>query len=200
MPVDSCIDDGTVIGAWTFVCDGFGCTGFVSLTGNIVLIELPQAAAQPTETHAGLALGPATVGDVTVQVDMATRRQLRTGSAPNAWEVGWLLWRFTDSQDFYYFIPKQRLGTGQGGPGVRRRAAAPGHGRLAAVPVRVVVSRPRRADGQHNPGLCEQPPDHDVHRCRVAIYVRARRALHRGRGELLRQRLGKRPGDEGKKK
>jgi 3-keto-disaccharide hydrolase len=77
--------------AWTFVYDGFGCTGFVSLTGNIVLIELPQASAQPTETHAGLALGPATVGDVTVQVDMATRRQLRTGSAPNAWEVGWLL-------------------------------------------------------------------------------------------------------------
>ena len=106
MPVDSCIDDGTAIGAWTFVYDGFGCTDFVSLNGNIVLIEQPRASAQPTETHAGLALGPATTGDVTVQVDMATTQQLRTGSAPNAWEVGWLLWRFTDSQHFYYFIPK----------------------------------------------------------------------------------------------
>src|SRR5215207_173095 len=60
MPVDTCIDDGAAIGAWTFVYDGFGCTGFVSLDSNIALIEQPQASAQPTETHAGLALGAAT--------------------------------------------------------------------------------------------------------------------------------------------
>jgi len=106
MPRNTCIDDGTTIGAWTFFYDGFGCTGFVSLNGNTVLIEQPQAAADPSETHGGLALGPATMGDVTVQADMATTRQLRTGSAPNAWEVGWLLWHFTDSQHFYYVIPK----------------------------------------------------------------------------------------------
>jgi len=106
MPAGSCIDDGTTIGAWTFVYDGFGCTGFVSLKGNTVLLEQPQASTQPSETHAGLVIGPATAGDVTVQADMTTTRQLRTGSAPNAWEVGWLMWRFTDAQHFYYFAPK----------------------------------------------------------------------------------------------
>ena len=45
-------------------------------------------------------------GDVTVQADMATSRQLRTGSAPNAWEVGWLLWHYTDNEHFYYVILK----------------------------------------------------------------------------------------------
>lgn len=71
-----------------------------------MLILRPQPSAQPAETHASLALGPETTGDVAVQVDMATTRHLRTGSAPNPWEVGWLLWRITDPQHFYYFIPK----------------------------------------------------------------------------------------------
>ncbi len=106
MPVGTCIDDGTAIGSWTFVYDGFGCSGFASLGGNTVLMEQPQAATLPDETHANLVVGPATIGDVTVQVDMSTTRQLRAGSAPNPWEVGWLLWRFTDAQHFYYFIPK----------------------------------------------------------------------------------------------
>jgi 3-keto-disaccharide hydrolase len=63
-------------------------------------------STQPYETHGSLVLGPATTGDVTVQVDMATSRQLRTGSAPNPWEVGWLLWHYTDDQHFYYVILK----------------------------------------------------------------------------------------------
>jgi hypothetical protein len=106
MPVGYCIGDGSTIGTWMFVYDGFGCTGFVSLNGNTVLLEQPQASTQPPETHAGLVVGLASTGDVTVQADVATTRQLRTGSAPNAWEVGWLLWRYTDNQHFYYFIPK----------------------------------------------------------------------------------------------
>jgi len=106
MPVGMCIDDGTIIGSWTFVYDGFGCTGFASFGGNTVLMEQPQGATRPDETHANLVVGPATNGDVTLQADLSTTRQLRTGSDPNAWEVGWLLWRFTDAQRFYYFIPK----------------------------------------------------------------------------------------------
>ena len=37
---------------------------------------------------------------------MRTVRQLRTGTAPNPWEVGWTLWHQTDNTHFYYFILK----------------------------------------------------------------------------------------------
>src|SRR5262245_14317418 len=106
MPVGICIEDGTVIGSWAFVYDGYGCNAFVSSNANTMLFEQPAVSTQPFETHASLVLGPATAGDVTVQVDMATTRQLRTGSAPNPWEVGWLLWHYTDDQHFYYVILK----------------------------------------------------------------------------------------------
>src|SRR5215212_1993062 len=97
MPMGTCIEDGSVLGSWLFVFDGYGCTVFVAPSGNTVLLEQPSAATQPYDTHGSLVIGPDTSGDVSVQVDMATTRQLRTGSAPNAWEVGWLLWHYTDS-------------------------------------------------------------------------------------------------------
>jgi hypothetical protein len=106
MPVGMCIDDGSVIGSWLFVFDGYGCNAFVTLSGNTVLLQQPAIATQPYETHANLVIGPATNGDMTVQADMATSRQLRTGSAPNPWEVGWLLWHYTDNLHFYYVILK----------------------------------------------------------------------------------------------
>ena len=34
------------------------------------------------------------------------RKQLRTGSTPNAWEVGWVLWHYTDDTHFYYLALK----------------------------------------------------------------------------------------------
>jgi hypothetical protein len=106
MPVGTCIDDGSVLGSWLFVFDGYGCNAFVTLSGNTVLLEQPAVATQPYETHANLVIGPATSGDVTVQADIATSRQLRTGSAANTWEVGWLLWHYTDNLHFYYVILK----------------------------------------------------------------------------------------------
>jgi hypothetical protein len=106
MPVGTCIDDGSAIGSWLFVYDGYGCNAFVAPAGNKILLEQPEVSTQPYETHGSLVVGPATTGDVTVQADMATSRQLRTGSAPNAWEVGWLLWHYTDDLHFYYAILK----------------------------------------------------------------------------------------------
>ncbi len=106
MPIGTCVDDGSVLGSWLFVFDGYGCTAFVAPGGNTILLEQPAISTQPYETHGSLVVGPATSGDVTVQADMATSRQLRTGSAPNAWEVGWLLWHYTDNEHFYYVILK----------------------------------------------------------------------------------------------
>ncbi|HEY2231990.1 MAG TPA: family 16 glycoside hydrolase [Candidatus Angelobacter sp.] len=39
-------------------------------------------------------------------MSLNTVAQLRQGSAPNPWEVGWVLWHYTDNTHFYYFAPK----------------------------------------------------------------------------------------------
>lgn len=106
MPLDTCITDGTFIGMWDFVFNGYGCTAFVSLSGNTVLMEQPKASTKKNETHAALVVGPDSIGDVTLRADLITTQQLRTGSSPKAWEVAWLLWNYADNQHFYYFIPK----------------------------------------------------------------------------------------------
>jgi hypothetical protein len=106
MPTDVCLPDGTGIGAWTFVFDGYGCTGFVASNGNTMLVEQPMASVSPGETHGALVIGPSTSGDLTLEVATATTRQLRTGSAPNPWEVGWVLWQYTDTAHFYYVALK----------------------------------------------------------------------------------------------
>jgi len=105
MPLNVCLTDGAVIGQWEFVYNGYGCTSFASLQGNTALVEQPKTATRVGETHASLVLGPSTVGDVSVQVDINTNKQLRN-KKPHAWEVGWLLWNFTDNLHFYYFIAK----------------------------------------------------------------------------------------------
>ena len=71
-----------------------------------MLSEQPAAATAPNETHAALVVGPAITGDFTLQVATATTRQLRTGGAPNPWEVAWVLWHYTDNTHFYYFVAK----------------------------------------------------------------------------------------------
>jgi opacity protein-like surface antigen len=61
----------------------------------------PKAATSPGETHAALLLETPVRGDLNFNVDMTTTRQLRTGSAPNPWEAGWVLWHYTDDSHFY---------------------------------------------------------------------------------------------------
>jgi hypothetical protein len=105
MPVGTCEPDGTLLGQWEFVYNGYGCNSFVSLQGNTALLEQPKTATKPGETHASLVVGPSTAGDLSVQVDLNTNKQLRN-KRPHPWEVGWLLWNFTDNVHFYYFIAK----------------------------------------------------------------------------------------------
>lgn len=106
MPVGTCYPDGTSLGAWTFVYNGYGCNAFVSGGANTWLMERPKAAGRPSETHAGLVIGPEITGDFVLEVEIATARQLRSGGAPNPWEVGWVLWHHTDNTHFYYFVAK----------------------------------------------------------------------------------------------
>jgi len=99
--------DGSLHGNWTAVYNGYGATKVVSDTTrrSKVLQEKPQSSKSPAETHAGLATTVGSFGDSDTTVLVKTVAQLRTPT-PNSWEVGWVLWHYTDDSHFYYFIPK----------------------------------------------------------------------------------------------
>ena len=76
-----------------------------------------QAPSSPDETHSALLIGSQTWGDQTISLRMNTLSQLRTGSAPNVWEVGWVMFHFRDLENYYWFILKTNgyeLGKKQG--------------------------------------------------------------------------------------
>jgi hypothetical protein len=106
MPAGTCYPDGSTIGVWQFVYNGYGCNGFVTAYSNTMLFEQPATSTSPSETHASLVLGPYISGDFTLQVSAATRNQLRVNGAPNTWEVAWVLWHYADDSHFYYFAAK----------------------------------------------------------------------------------------------
>ena len=106
MPVGRCYPDGSEVGVWRSVYDGYGCSGFVSFNANTMWSGAPMAAGRPDETHAALVVGPAVAGDFTLDVSSVTTRQLRSGTPPNPWEVAWVLWHYTDDEHFYYFAAK----------------------------------------------------------------------------------------------
>jgi hypothetical protein len=76
-----------------------------------------QAPSSPAETHSALLTSNTTWGDQVFSYTAATLAQLRTGSAPNPWEVAWSMFRFTDLSHYYWFIVKPNgweLGKKQG--------------------------------------------------------------------------------------
>jgi len=96
-------DFSGTLSKWIQVYNGYGTIAIE----NGELSMAPKVSTQPTETHAPLvAAGQNTWSDIIFTSRMKTVSQLRTGSAPNAWEVGWLIFRYTDDNHFYYFIHK----------------------------------------------------------------------------------------------
>jgi hypothetical protein len=96
--------DGTRHGGWIAVYNGYGRTG-VGVDGSRVLTESPRRSVTPGETHAGLVTTRASYGDTVASVRVRTVKQLRL-LAPNPWEVGWVLWHYTDDTHFYYLVLK----------------------------------------------------------------------------------------------
>ncbi|MDU0348526.1 hypothetical protein [Actinomyces sp. MRS3W] len=92
--------------AWATVFDGYGSATCV---GSTVTLS-PAPATDASQTHAGLATSRTVTipeGDTTViSATVTTRSQLRTGDAPNPWEVAWLLWSFQDPDHFYALVLK----------------------------------------------------------------------------------------------
>jgi hypothetical protein len=95
----------TVESGWTVVHDGYGSVQLPGSDGSPAVLS-PMASTQPDETHAALVRSVKTFGDFEFNVQLRTDEQLRTGSPPNPWEVGWILWHYTDDTHFYYIILK----------------------------------------------------------------------------------------------
>lgn len=96
--------DGTQVGAWRSVYDGYGTTQ-VKAGRPPVFSQHPKAAASTEVTHGALAVTVAQYRDVDFTVRQRTVSQLRSPS-PNPWEVPWALWAYTDDQHFYYLVLK----------------------------------------------------------------------------------------------
>lgn len=94
--------EGSTHGAWQVIYTGYG-----SVTESDGVITLsPRSAREPAVTHAGLVATTAVSGsEISTTIATRTTRQLRQPE-PNPWEVGWVLWHYTDDEHFYYVALK----------------------------------------------------------------------------------------------
>lgn len=87
---------------WQTVFAGYG---IVKINSDKILLK-PKSSVAANETHAALVVGPKLKNPIKYQVTVKTLSQLRKNSLPNPWEVGWIIWHYTDNEHFYYFILK----------------------------------------------------------------------------------------------
>jgi hypothetical protein len=76
-----------------------------------------DAPTTPDVTHSALVVGSSIWDDQTISFTTTTQKQLRTGSAPNPWETGWVMFHFRDPKHYYWFLLKTNgfeLGKKQG--------------------------------------------------------------------------------------
>ncbi|MDO8428836.1 MAG: DUF1080 domain-containing protein [Candidatus Diapherotrites archaeon] len=79
--------------------------------GNIwidqeILNMKPQIALSPAENHAPLMTSNSSWSNFILDFDQKTIQQLRQNSPPDPWEVAWIMFRYTDLENYYYFIFK----------------------------------------------------------------------------------------------
>ena len=86
---------------WEIIFDGYG---EASCSDGLLRLK-PTSADSHDTTHAGLATSTSVEieagGVQTIHTTMTTVRQLREDGDPNAWEVAWLLWNYSDNNHFY---------------------------------------------------------------------------------------------------
>ena len=97
--------DATAFGHWYSLHDGFGRTQVEPAGAGRVLSLRTRQPASASETFSSLVRTRQAFGNVDFDVAVRTVAQLRQPHA-NPWEVGWLLWRYTDNTHFYSFIVK----------------------------------------------------------------------------------------------
>lgn len=87
---------------FTELWNGYGYTNWT----NGLLTMSPEVATSPSETHSSFVLSTTRLTQpYHVHAHMTTTAQLRTGSSPNPWEVGWIAFGYTNGK-FKYLILK----------------------------------------------------------------------------------------------
>jgi GH18 family chitinase len=104
--LNTCFADGSTFGPWSSAFGGYGCTQAQAAGTAFWLNESPAVSTAAALTHAALVLGPAFAAPINFSVSLNTVAQLRQNSAPNPWEVGWVVWDYADNSHFYYFQAK----------------------------------------------------------------------------------------------
>lgn len=91
---------------WGYVVyDGYGTVKWDSKFLSLSLS--PKAATQPSETHSALVVSNGSFQQpYEASFSLKTTKQLRSGSAPNPWEVGWFVFGYKDTGKFKYLILK----------------------------------------------------------------------------------------------
>ncbi|MDP3973136.1 MAG: hypothetical protein Q8P61_09550 [Candidatus Nanopelagicales bacterium] len=99
--------DGQSFGPWRVVFAGYGPVSVVSSPTSALRIQ-PATATGPESTHASLVVSRESYAPPCLRVGarLRTVNQLRQGSPPNPWEVGWLVWDYTDNDHFTYLALK----------------------------------------------------------------------------------------------
>jgi hypothetical protein len=92
--------DGDLYGRWTDQWNGYGEIDVAGTGTQGSALSLAPLAAVPWD-HSALVTTTAPLANFSASVTLTTVKQLNT--APNPWEVGWVLWGFSDNTHFYAF-------------------------------------------------------------------------------------------------
>jgi hypothetical protein len=96
--------DGQTKNTWTDQWNGYGTaqTTADSTVKKYVAALEPEVPTSPSQTHSTLLTTQSSYTSPTFTVPVRTVQQLRHGSPPNPWEVGWVLWDFKPTTDSFY--------------------------------------------------------------------------------------------------
>lgn len=96
---------GTSVPWGEVVYNGYGTVTWDNVRNQLKMS--PKAATQPGETHAALVVSNTTYTQpFQLSYIMNTTKQLRTGSTPNPWEMGWAVFGYKPDGKFKYLILK----------------------------------------------------------------------------------------------
>jgi Domain of Unknown Function (DUF1080) len=93
-------------GKWQNVYNGGGASGVTIDGGKNVFFMYPRAPISLSDTNANLVKSTQQFSNFKMDVDVKTVEQLRRNSTPNTWEAAWILFRYTDTFHYYWFVLK----------------------------------------------------------------------------------------------
>src|SRR5215472_5778713 len=91
--------------SWRVAYTGYGQVRASNRGADRTFVLEPARPESATSTHSALVLSTRSWRNFALVVRLRTKSQLRR-PRPNSWEVGWLLWHYTDDRHFYYIVLK----------------------------------------------------------------------------------------------